>query len=92
MVLDHINGIHNDNRLENLRMLCPNCNSQTLTFTGRNSKYRKTKYCSECKLKLPSWNRSGLCSKCYHDKLKIENLKKERQIINQIINKKKKAR
>lgn len=32
MILDHINGINNDNRLNNLRMLCPNCNSQTDTF------------------------------------------------------------
>ena len=30
--LDHINGDHRDNRLENLRMLCPNCHSQTKTF------------------------------------------------------------
>lgn len=34
--LDHINGVHNDHRLENLRMLCPNCHSQTRTFRGRN--------------------------------------------------------
>ena len=40
MVLDHINGIHNDHRLENLRMLCPNCNSQTDTFCGRNKPYK----------------------------------------------------
>lgn len=32
LVLDHINGTNNDNRLENLRLLCPNCNSQTDTF------------------------------------------------------------
>lgn len=38
MILDHINGIPNDNRRENLRMLCPNCNSQTATFAGRNNK------------------------------------------------------
>jgi len=37
LVLDHINGLNNDNRLENLRFLCPNCNSQTETFAGRNS-------------------------------------------------------
>lgn len=34
--LDHINGSARDNRIENLRMLCPNCHSQTATFGGRN--------------------------------------------------------
>lgn len=33
--LDHINGINNDHRLENLRLLCPNCHSQTDTFAGK---------------------------------------------------------
>lgn len=36
--LDHINGIRVDNRVENLRILCPNCHSQTDTFAGRNNK------------------------------------------------------
>lgn len=34
--LDHMNGICNDHRLSNLRFLCPNCDSQTPTFAGRN--------------------------------------------------------
>lgn len=34
--LDHINGINTDNRLNNLRLLCPNCHSQTDTYCGRN--------------------------------------------------------
>lgn len=34
--LDHINGIYNDNRIENIRFLCPNCHSQTETFAGKN--------------------------------------------------------
>ena len=38
MHLDHINGINNDHRLENLRMLCPNCHSQTDTYCGKNKK------------------------------------------------------
>jgi hypothetical protein len=35
-VLDHINGDSENNQRINLRLLCPNCNSQTSTFTGRN--------------------------------------------------------
>lgn len=38
MVLDHINGVNDDYRRENLQLLCPNCNSQTDTFCGRNRK------------------------------------------------------
>jgi len=34
--LDHINGDHSDNRLENLRLLCPNCHAQTDTYRGKN--------------------------------------------------------
>lgn len=35
--LDHINGVWNDHRIDNLRLLCPNCHSQTPTFAGRRS-------------------------------------------------------
>lgn len=42
LIIDHINGIHNDNRLDNLRIVCPNCNAGLETFSGRN-KDRKTK-------------------------------------------------
>lgn len=36
--LDHINGINDDNRKENLRFLCPNCHSQTETFGSKKKK------------------------------------------------------
>lgn len=36
--LDHINGNSSDHRLENLRIICPNCHSQTNTFRAKNIK------------------------------------------------------
>ena len=36
--LEHINGVNNDNRLENLTLLCPNCHAQTTTYRGKNKK------------------------------------------------------
>ena len=42
--LDHINGINNDNRLENLRFLCPNCHSQTSTYGSRNQQANSSEY------------------------------------------------
>jgi len=39
--LDHINGEHSDNRIENLRILCPNCHSLQSTHRGRNHKTKK---------------------------------------------------
>ncbi len=38
MHLHHINGVNNDNQVENLQMPCPNCHSQTDSYSGRNSK------------------------------------------------------
>ncbi len=36
--LDHINGINTDNRIENIRLICPNCHAQTPTYRGKNKK------------------------------------------------------
>jgi hypothetical protein len=41
LILDHINGVHNDNRIENLRIVCPNCNAGLDTFAGRNNKIKE---------------------------------------------------
>lgn len=41
LILDHINGVHNDNRLDNLRFVCSNCDSQLDTYKSRNCKTRR---------------------------------------------------
>ncbi|MEU1086163.1 HNH endonuclease signature motif containing protein [Streptomyces sp. NPDC005576] len=38
--VDHIDGNWRNNRVENLRMLCPNCHSTTDTYRGRNKRSR----------------------------------------------------
>ena len=41
LTLDHINGIHNDNREDNIRWVCPNCDRQLDTFGMKNAKKLK---------------------------------------------------
>lgn len=78
--LDHINGISNDNRVENLRILCPNCHSQTDTYAGKKRKGPKVKklidydYCIHCKSES---NGSLFCKKC-QSKMSILRRKVER--------------
>ena len=43
LVLDHIIGVKLDHRLENLRFVCPNCDSQLPTFKSKNIKYLQKK-------------------------------------------------
>lgn len=76
LILDHINGIRNDNRLNNLRIICPNCNASLETHCG---KQRKNK-CLGC-LKLKPLKRKYCSIDCYRkngkrklmfDKRKVE--------------------
>ena len=66
MIMDHVNGERNDHRMENLRMLCPNCNSQTKTFSGRNYN-PEAKTCRYCGAKTA---RTTRCKSCY-SKMKV---------------------
>lgn len=38
LILDHVNGVNNDNRIENLRFVCSNCDCQLPTYKSRNRK------------------------------------------------------
>lgn len=61
LVLDHIDGDFANNTISNFRLLCPNCNSQTSTFS-MGKRVRKETFCIDCK--VPISNRGIRCHKC----------------------------
>ncbi|HET9893731.1 MAG TPA: HNH endonuclease [Streptosporangiaceae bacterium] len=64
--LDHINGTHNDNRLANLRLLCPNCHSQTETYAGRAKPVASQVKCQFClHMNRALARRCGNCSRWF---------------------------
>lgn len=49
LILDHINGVPNDNRLGNLRIVCPNCAATLKTHCGaKNKKPKVSRRCRRC--------------------------------------------
>lgn len=76
LILDHINGVPDDNRLQNLQVVCPNCAATLETHCGRkNRRERPRRACKRCgrefNAKYPShrycsqscgcrWDRSAL--------------------------------
>lgn len=80
--LDHIDGDHYNNELVNLRILCPNCHTQTDSYAVQTSARTKTTreisirakhtrtvlspVCTKCGVIIKA-GKTGLCNKCYID-------------------------
>ena len=91
--LDHIDGDHYNNILENLKILCPNCHAKTPTYRGKNKKNKKSQTtknkiqtiltkkihkCSSCEVELKTNCKTGLCNSCYSkSQRKVERPSKE---------------
>jgi ferredoxin len=65
LILDHINGVRDDNRLENLQIVCPNCAATLPTHCGRGlRKPRETRSCSGCGRDfIPRFRAQKYCSR-----------------------------
>ena len=65
MILDHINGVRDDHRLENLRIVCPNCAATLPTHCGRKNRVRRAKRnCLRCQRPfVPASSRQRYCSR-----------------------------
>lgn len=81
LILDHINGDNKDNRLENLRIVCPNCNATLDTHCGKNK--NKKKYFCSCGNEVPKKNK--LCSVCSVSKHNEQRKVKDRPTLESLL-------
>ena len=91
LTLDHINGINGDNRLENLRWVCPNCDRQLPTYSRGNKGLlpkeriiREKKYCIDCGIEISlSAQRCPSCAAKQQKRI-VENRPSRKELKNMI--------
>jgi hypothetical protein len=68
LILDHVNGVGDDNRLENLQIVCPNCAAALETHCGRQLAL-DPKACEQCGTEFkPGYGTQRFCSQaCFHE-------------------------
>lgn len=82
--LEHKNGNTNDDKLENLTFLCPNCHSQTSTFSGKNTKREPNKKINKCKCGKIISPAAYICTDCYSKNNRITERPSYEQLKSEI--------
>lgn len=87
LILDHINGHNHDDRLENLRWVCPNCNQQLDTTGSKNRAYKQEQSqvnrCIDCGAEINP--RSTRCKSCAGKLKAKDNIPVERDELKSLI-------
>lgn len=85
LILDHINGISNDNRLENLRIVCPNCNATLDTHCKGYKKVLEGIEKVKNKIKTEEEKQNNFGFSLLERKSQIKQRKVERPSYNQLL-------
>lgn len=88
LILDHINGKNNDDRFENLRWVCPNCNSQLETTRNRNPNrkiHARKFYCVDCGKEISNGSIRCLNCEIKHKQNSYTNEKVTREELKMLI-------
>jgi len=87
LTLDHINGDNHDDRFENLRWICPNCDRQLSTFAGKNVNYSQSKkqvnYCIDCGKEIDL--QATRCRDCFNKARRIVKDRPDKEQLYQIL-------
>jgi hypothetical protein len=79
LILDHINGVHDDNRLENLQIVCPNCAATLSTHCARNLPRRTCPTCG-AEFRRKRGGQTYCSLRCWHSSDAFKAIERRRKV------------